>query len=173
MAAPRYFMNRINTYDIDLDEKTREISTITQLLQDNGYNASAMLHSLKKKTQKTGNTNDNPEHTWAKFTYVGKETKMITNIFKKTRVRVAFSTSNKLGRLLDYRNFQEPTEQFNSNGVYQLQCPTCDKRYIGQTGRSFRTTYNEHNRNYRYGSNKSKFANISLRKTMPLEPSRM
>jgi hypothetical protein len=140
--------------------RKQERSTLTQLVQDNGYNASAVLHSLKKGTQRTRITNENPEHTWAKFTYIERETRMSTNIFKKSRFTIAFSTSNNLGKLLEHRNFQEPTDQFNSNGVYQLQCPTCDKRYIGQTDRSVRTRYKEHNRDYRYGSNKSKFAHV-------------
>jgi hypothetical protein len=33
---------------------------------------------------------------------------------------------------------------------------------VGQTGRSFRTIYKEHNRDYRYGTNKSKYAQHAI-----------
>jgi hypothetical protein len=49
MAAPRYFLNRVNTYDIEPSEKTKELNTITRLLQNNEYNASAVLGALNKK----------------------------------------------------------------------------------------------------------------------------
>jgi hypothetical protein len=42
--------------------------------------------------------------------------------------------------------------------VYKLTCPDCRMNYVGQTGRSFRLKYNEHLRDYRYNTNKSRFA---------------
>jgi hypothetical protein len=37
-------------------------------------------------------------------------------------------------------------------------CPDCHMNYVGQTDRSFRLRYNEHLRDYRYNTDKSKFA---------------
>ena len=37
---------------------------------------------------------------WTKFTYIGRETRVITKVFKNTRVKIAYSTKNTLGRLL-------------------------------------------------------------------------
>jgi hypothetical protein len=36
----------------------------------------------------------------AKFTYTEKETKFITNLFKNTKVKIAFITNNKIERIL-------------------------------------------------------------------------
>jgi len=43
-------------------------------------------------------------------------------------------------------------------GVYQLKCPTCHKKYIGQTGRLFNVRFREHYNDYKYANNKFKFA---------------
>jgi hypothetical protein len=54
-------------------------------------------------------------------------------------------------------NILKIRNKFEKNGVYQLKCPTCKKKYVGQTGRSFRTRFKEHQRDYKYANNKSKF----------------
>jgi hypothetical protein len=46
-------------------------------------------------------------------------------------------------------------KQFDISGVYQLSCPDCHMKYVGQTG-SIR--FAEHFRDYKYNTNKSKFA---------------
>jgi hypothetical protein len=63
---------------------------------------------------------------------------MITNIFRGSNVRVAFTTANKLSKHINYRTPKTPRDQFSANGVYQLECPTCNKRYVGQTGHPLR-----------------------------------
>jgi hypothetical protein len=39
-----------------------------------------------------------------------------------------------------------------------LSCLDCHKRYVGQTGRSFRTRFKEHAQDYRLGNQKTNFA---------------
>ena len=41
---------------------------------------------------------------------------------------------------------------------YQLTCPDCNLKYIGQTGRAFLTRYCENFRDYKYGNFNSKYA---------------
>jgi hypothetical protein len=41
---------------------------------------------------------------WASFTYVGKETSYITNIFKQTDLKTAFRIKNNIGNLLTHKN---------------------------------------------------------------------
>jgi hypothetical protein len=48
-------------------------------------------------------------------------------------------------------------DKYNLSGVYQLQCADCPLKYIGQTGRTFKTRFKEHVRNIKNGQN-SKFA---------------
>jgi hypothetical protein len=37
---------------------------------------------------------------WAKFTYVGKETRLVTKLFKTTNIKVTFNTNNTIEKIL-------------------------------------------------------------------------
>jgi len=68
----------------------KESNTMQQILANNKYDTSIVRNLSVKKKQK-----QNKEKVqWAKFTYVGKETRAITKIFKNTNVKVAFSADN-------------------------------------------------------------------------------
>ena len=65
--------------------------------------------------------------------YVGKETTYITNLFRRTGLKIVFRIKNAIGNLLSHRN---PTpDKLSLSGVYKLTCPDCNKAYVGQTGR--------------------------------------
>jgi len=72
-------------------------------------------------------------------------------------VAYSYTTYNNLGKLLEMQKAQKPNK-FDKTGVYQLTCPTCHKKYDGQTGRPFHVRVREHYRDYKYANNKSKFA---------------
>ena len=73
---------------------------------------------------------------------------------------MAYTTNNKLGKLLELQKAPPPQKkkQIQQEWVYQLKCPTCHKKYVGQTGRPFHVRFREHYRDYKYANNKSKFA---------------
>jgi hypothetical protein len=48
--------------------------------------------------------------------------------------------------------------QYSDVGVYLLQCTQCPQRYIGQTGRAFKTRYEDHIRDIKNIGQCSKFA---------------
>jgi len=52
---------------------------------------------------------------------------------KSTTLKVAYTTNNNLGKLLE-RQKNQKANKFDKNGVYQLKCPTCHKKYAGQIG---------------------------------------
>ena len=62
--------------------------------------------------------------------------------------------------LLIQKHFKHHNTQnkFQKSGVYQLICKDCNKKYTGQTGRSFHTRFKEHFRDYNYKNGKSNFA---------------
>jgi hypothetical protein len=37
---------------------------------------------------------------WADFTYIGRKTKLVTKIFKKTDLKISYTTNKTLGNLL-------------------------------------------------------------------------
>ena len=38
-----------------------------------------------------------------------------------------------------------PQNKMNTSGIYRLQCKTCNKSYVSQTGRSIEIKHREHN----------------------------
>jgi hypothetical protein len=54
-------------------------------------------------------------------------------IFKNTNFKISFRTNNTTGKLLNL-NSGINTNKFNKCGIYQLTCPDCNMKYIGQTG---------------------------------------
>ena len=89
------------------------------------------------------------------FTYTGKETTFITNILRRTKLKIAFRTNNTIQKLLMHKNLK--SDKYAS-GVYKLTCRDCKKAYMGQTGRSFSICYNEHRLAFRNNSHTSKCA---------------
>jgi len=100
-AAIRYLHNRLNTYLLQHDEYKEELDTIHDIMLNNGF----PLHTHIPPTprQPTITPSQKPcktAHKWAPFTYFGKETTFITNIFKKANIRVTLRTNNTLQKLL-------------------------------------------------------------------------
>jgi len=81
-------------------------------------------------------------YKWVTFTYNGKETNFITNLFRKTNLKIAFRTNNTFKSLL--RHKQQVPDIYTQSRVYKLMCPDCKKAYVGQTGRGFQVRFNEH-----------------------------
>ena len=98
---------------------------------------------------------------WAKFTYVGRETRQVTKLFKNKQVKIAYTNNSSLEKLL-HNNVTGKTDKYEKSGVCQLSCPTCDKKYTGQTGRPFHVRSREHQNNFRHMYKKSKCAQYLL-----------
>jgi len=97
-----------------------------------------------------------PRYRWATFTYIGKETSYITNVFRQTDLRVAYRTNNTIKNLLMQKNLAP--DQFSWSGAYKLTCPDCNKAYVGQTRRNFTIWYKKYKQAFRDNSHMSKFA---------------
>ena len=50
---------------------------------------------------------------------------------------------NTIASLLSHRSTPRKNK-FDCSGVYQLTCPDCKMKYVGQTARTFRTRFSEH-----------------------------
>jgi hypothetical protein len=88
-------------------------------------------------------------------------------LFKKQNINIAYTTNNNTNQLLQLHNELDP---YKKNGVYQLACLTCNKRYVGQTGRPFQTPYKEHRREYLHSTLKSNLAKHLTEEGHPLPP---
>jgi hypothetical protein len=77
-------------------------------------------------------------------------------LFKNADVGISFRTKNNIKHHL--RTKRSTTEKYNLSGTYELQCTECPRKYIGQTGRTFKARYKEHTRDIKNNGQYSKFA---------------
>ena len=100
LAAIRYLYNRMNSYKLSSENLHEENNTIQQILHNNGFDTS-IAKSIQGKKKKD---KDSKKTQWAKFTYIGKETRATTKAFKNTNVKITFSTNNTTGKILATRH---------------------------------------------------------------------
>jgi len=150
----------MNTYNLSTADMQKEKDTIQQILVNNNYDPS-ILEEIKNK--KHHQKHDIERTKWAKFTYTGRETKFITKIFKNSNIRIALSANNTIEKLLTTKQ-EHVKSKYDKSGAYELKRPTCNMTYIGQTGCSFKTRFQEHLRDFKYNKQKSKFAQHLLDK---------
>jgi hypothetical protein len=75
---------------------------------------------------------------------------------------------HNIEHLLSPAQHQQQSDKFSKSRVYTLTCNHCQKRYIGQTGRSFYTHYKEHIQDYTQNYRKSQFVKHLLDLNHPL-----
>jgi hypothetical protein len=135
-AAIRFLYNRLHTYDLDEDAKSKELNTIHNILHNNMF--PLQYYNFVSKHSNYNHTLSQPQtytHKWTTFTYVVKETRFITQIFKNTDLKIAYKVNNTIETLLK----ATPThfDKYLACGIYKLSCPDCGKAYVGQTDRAF------------------------------------
>jgi len=108
-----------------------------------------MLHKKRRQNHNV------QKQKWAKFTYIGEETRFITKLFKDTNVRIVFTTNNTIQKCLTMKKTLQC--KYDKSGVYQLTCPDCKMKYTGQTGRPIRVRSQEHIQDFKYNNSRSKF----------------
>jgi hypothetical protein len=156
-AAIKFLYNRLNTYNLQENKYKTEENTICNIMQNNDFPIRPYHPPPPRKTTIAPDERMTTTiQKWATFTYVGKETTFITNLFKKTDVGIALRTNNTIQRLLVQS--QQTSDKYTQSGVYKLTYPDCNKAYVGQTGRNFTVRFNEHKNAFKTNSHTSNFA---------------
>jgi hypothetical protein len=124
--AFNFLFHRLNSYPLKNLNKNYELQIINQIAKENEYQPSSMILKFKanNKPNTPHTTQEIPENKkWAVFTYVGKETRYITKLFRNTSIETAFKTTNNLKKHL-FPN-QVTTDKYEKPGVYKLKCMDC------------------------------------------------
>ena len=99
-SAIRYLYNGLNTYHLQNDEY-EELDTIHDIMLNNGFPVHTHIALTPRQTTMTPNQKtDTTTRKWAPFMYIGRETTFITNLFRKTDLRITLRTNNTLQKLL-------------------------------------------------------------------------
>jgi hypothetical protein len=67
-------------------------------------------------------------------------------------IKIALKITNTIGNI--HRKTSN-TNKYDHTSIYKPACLDCQKSYIGQTGRSLRTAFNEHTQNTGYNRDDS------------------
>ena len=81
----------------------------------------------------------------------------ITNLFRHTKVKIAFKCNNKISHLMK-PNTDNNTPYYNRSGIYKLTCNTFKPAYVGQTSRRLKHRFQEYTRYIRYNNPQSTYA---------------
>jgi uncharacterized pyridoxamine 5'-phosphate oxidase family protein len=145
MAAYRYLISRMMSLPLSTEKRIAEWQNIHAIAKNNKfpiYYITKLRTQIQHKTQ-INTTNNNNNNKWATFTYHSPKVRMITNLFKQTDIKIAFKSTNTLQQLIKPK-FQDTTQEHDKSGIYKMTCKTCNKVYIGQTGRNLTIRYREH-----------------------------
>jgi hypothetical protein len=108
-AAIRFLYNRLNTYQLCSKEYEQEENIIHNILHNNQFppQNNTQKHQHNHTTNLIPFDKSQPctlPKKWCTFTHIGKETLLITKIFKQTNLRIAYRTNNTLRNNLVYHN---------------------------------------------------------------------
>jgi len=132
-AAIRFLYNRLNTYNLHEDEYGTEVNTIHSIIFNNAFPIHPRNPPHPSKITTPNRQTTTTTRKWARFTYVGRETTFITNLFKKTDLIIALRTNNTIQRLLMHiKQITEKADKCTQSGVYKLTCPDCNSRMWGK-----------------------------------------
>jgi hypothetical protein len=94
----------LNTYPISKKHKTHKLQYIKTILNNNNYPPQT-YQNIKTKIKNNNRTPDTTQkQKFATFTYIGTETRIITNLFKNTNIPIAYRTKNTIQHHLQQKN---------------------------------------------------------------------
>jgi hypothetical protein len=107
----------------------------------------------KTKTEPTTENKITPHKRRVAFTHCTPLIRRATNLFKQTNLKIAFRAVNKIQIQLTEKQIYN-----NPSGIYRLKCNTCNRVYVGQSGRTINRRYKEHIRCIRTNNSTSAYA---------------
>lgn len=187
MSAFSSMIHRLLNVPLNTVRYTNELNHIKKLAQINGYNNNTierLLINKKKKKERSDLTKltplkDNRVSSFMSIYYENKNNNDMRNILKKVDIGLVNKNRFKLRNLLGTAKDKTPTLEMS--GIYKINCNDCNMSYIGQTRRSVKIRYSEHEAHTRLGhssksavaehmlSNQHKFniENVKLLKSVP------
>jgi hypothetical protein len=94
------WLHRLHKLPLNGINKAKELNTIINIAENNGYNRQQILriyHSIERKNHQN---NDDVKQKWVSFMFTGNYIRTITKLFKNTNIKIAFKTNNTIGNIL-------------------------------------------------------------------------
>jgi hypothetical protein len=161
LAAFHCMVNRLLDIPLSPTNFNRELSTIKLIAKNNSYDPDIIDRILERKLRKKAyrlvysgsGREEKDDRKWGKLNYLGGISEKLKSVFPKQKFKIAFYNRKNLRNLLN--KTKDRIDYINKSGVYLLKCDTCNAKYVGQTGRSFKVRSEEHKRAYTTGNTQS------------------
>jgi hypothetical protein len=161
LSGINYLINRLTLYPITNYNARKEEEIVDYLLEINGFQILCSKQLIQKNhLQKSKTLEFNNPGKWAVFTYIGRDTRSVTKLFKVVNVNISYRTRNTIGNILTAKKLDN--NPYNESWIYKLKCQSCPKAYIGPTGRNFKTGFKEHVLDIKNNRSKTGFSNHIL-----------
>jgi hypothetical protein len=144
-------------------QKQEEWTNITHIARSNGYPISIIRKlntQLINKLHILPTTEEQHNKKWITFTYHNPTIRKITNLLHNTGLKIACTRHNSVSHRLNTQPHYK--DQYVLNGIYKLTCQTCQRSYIGQSGRKIGIRYKEHFQYIKCNNLQSAYANHIL-----------
>ena len=134
---------------MDTLDFNNELNIIYNIALNNGYNILTINKIYNKINRKISishlhSLNSGTEKIFKRLPFISNQlTNPIASTLRTSGITPALYNNNNLGSKL-INNKLDKIDKLDKSGIYKLTCDNCDTIYIGQTGRSFRTRYSEH-----------------------------
>jgi len=93
---------------------------------------SSILNEEKQTEQKE-------DKKWISFTYHSPLGREVINLFKNTNINIAFGANNTI-----HQQLAQKSDNTNPSSIYKIKCNTCNRAYVGQSGRPITIRHEEH-----------------------------
>jgi len=142
LSVIRTLFSRADSICSSLVERSTEEQHITQALRRNGYPHSLISKYSRPKTPSLPTSTSKPKAIVV-LPYIRNVSEAIQRILSQLELVVRFRPHRTLHNLLSHP--KDPIPEMDRTGVvYRIPCASCEKCYIGQTGRSFSHRQKEH-----------------------------
>jgi hypothetical protein len=125
---------------VTTDRKQKETKIILQIVKNNGFPSTN--NKIKQKLTDSNHPQTYASKTWTSFTYHSPLIRQVMNIFKNMNIKISFCTSNTVYKLEHTK--QNEQHKYQSSGIYNIKCLTCNKAYVGQTRRNLKLRFCKH-----------------------------
>ncbi|XP_072042917.1 uncharacterized protein [Amphiura filiformis] len=149
IGVVRTLLDRMENIVTEEEDKQEEENKIRSALAQCGYPKwsidKAKQQIQNKQTKVSRNSKDSADRCkgMVVIPYVQGVSERLQRSFKKYGISTAMKPHNTLKRLLVHPKDKIDSSQ-SCDCVYEIPCQTCNKSYIGETGRKFQTRLNEH-----------------------------
>lgn len=155
LAAFNSMVYRMIRVPLSTQDFMTEYNRIIDIADKNGFQKSLIDRLVKKHTHRAKRENSSTlftqNHTITQsntrriaMNFTPEITNRLSDTFKRSGLQIVHTNTHKLRTSFGSTKDKKPMER--KSGIYEITCPVCHRKYIGQTRRAVHCRIKEHER---------------------------